>query len=65
MTTESQHMDEDERLDLPDEPLSGGAPEVERSLTSAQPPSEWMRGIEEAADTWADRLRAPLASARM
>ena len=55
VTTEGQRMDEDERLDLP---LPIGAPQVEWSLTSAQPPSEWVRGIEEAADTWADRLRA-------
>ena len=56
VTIEGKGMEEE--LDLPEEPLPGGAPEVERSLTSAQAPGEWIRGIEEAADTWADRLRA-------
>ena len=44
VTVEARNKNGEEQLDLPDEPLSRGAPEVERSLSSVQPPAEWMRG---------------------
>ncbi|CAE7832638.1 Dync1h1, partial [Symbiodinium sp. CCMP2592] len=56
VTSEGKGMEEE--VDLPSEPLPGGAPVPERSLSTAQPPAEWIRGIEEASDTWSDRLRA-------